>query len=122
MNLATRPLDRRSALTRLAALGLALPMARAGAQTGSLDHSHAAWTTLLKKHVVLIDGGRGSQLRYAGMAADRSALRAYTDALSAVSAAAFNGFSRSAWLAAKAASDVMPQPSTASAGRSRWPS
>jgi hypothetical protein len=60
---------------------------RAAAQ--SLDPSHAAWTALLKKHVVLLDGGKASQLRYAGMASDRAALKAYTDSLSAVSAAAF---------------------------------
>ena len=39
------------------------------------DHSHAAWTTLLKKHVVLVDGGKASQVRYAGMAADRAPLK-----------------------------------------------
>ena len=48
------------------------------------DHGHAAWTQLLKKHVVLQDGGKASQLRYAGMAADRAALTAYTSSLSAV--------------------------------------
>ena len=94
MNLDPRHLDRRSVLAWLAAWTLALPMARAGAQAAPFDHGHAAWTALLKKHVVLIDGGRGSQLRYAGMATDRAALKAYTDALSAVGAAAFNGFSK----------------------------
>jgi len=95
MNAATCRLDRRSALTRLSAMALLLlPLARAGAQAPAFDHSHAAWSALLKKHVVLIDGGRSSQLRYAGMAADRAALKAYTDTLSAVSAAAFNAFGK----------------------------
>ena len=60
----------------------------------AFDHSHAAWTALLKKHVVLLDGGKASQLRYAGMAADRALLKAYTDSLSAVGSAAFNAFSK----------------------------
>ncbi len=60
----------------------------------SFDHTHAAWTALLKKHVVLLGGGKASQLRYAGMAAERSALKAYTDSLSAVGSAAFNGFTK----------------------------
>ena len=45
------------------------------------DHRHAAWTTLLKKHVVVERGGRTSSLRYAGFAADRAALKAYLDSL-----------------------------------------
>ncbi|MGH8675919.1 MAG: hypothetical protein ACREVG_16630, partial [Burkholderiales bacterium] len=47
----------------------------AGAQ--SFDHSHKAWDALLKKHVVLISGGKASQLDYAGMMKDREALKAY---------------------------------------------
>lgn len=58
------------------------------------DHSHAAWTALLKKHVVLIDGGAASKLRYRGMAADRPALKAYLAALSVVSATAFDAFGK----------------------------
>ena len=89
-----RALNRRSALARLGAAALLPTLSRAGAQATAFDHGHAAWTALMKKHVVLIDGGRGSQLRYAGMAADRAALKAYTDTLSAVGAAAFTGFSK----------------------------
>jgi Protein of unknown function, DUF547 len=64
------------------------------AQAQSFDHSHAAWTTLLKKHVVLLDGGKASQVRYAGMLADHAALKAYLAQLSAVSAATFEGYSK----------------------------
>jgi hypothetical protein len=64
------------------------------AQAAAFDHSHEAFTSLLKKYVVLLDGGKGSQLRYAGMARDRAALKAYTDGLSGVSAAAFASFSK----------------------------
>ena len=99
MNVAPRRLKRRSALARLGSMALALPLARAGAQAPAFDHSHAAWSALLKKHVVLIDGGRASQLRYAGMAADRAALGAYTDTLSAVPPAAFNGFGKTQQMA-----------------------
>ncbi len=85
--------DRRQALLSLGALGLGAWVARpAAAQT--FDHSHAAWTTLLKKHVVLLGGGKASQARYAGFASDSSALKAYTDSLSAVSSTAFNAFSK----------------------------
>jgi hypothetical protein len=85
---ATRPDPHRRAL--LAALAAsALP---AAAQT--FDHTHAAWTTLLKKHVVLLRGGQASQLRYAGMAADRAALKAYLASLSAVGADGFAAWSK----------------------------
>ena len=43
---------------------------------------------------MLLRGGQASQLRYAGMAADRAALKAYLDRLSAVSTAAFDGFGK----------------------------
>ena len=57
-------------LTRLIArVGLCfavlVPFAAVAAE---FDHSHAAWTALLRKHVVLIDGGNASQLRYAAIA------------------------------------------------------
>ena len=65
---------------------LALPRA-ALAQTEAFDQRHSAWAALLKKHVVVLDGGHASQLRYAGMAADRAALKAYLAQLSAVPAA-----------------------------------
>jgi Protein of unknown function, DUF547 len=60
----------------------------------SFDHSHMAWTALLKKHLVLIEGGKASQVRYAGMAADRPALQAYLKTLSSVSEASFDGFTK----------------------------
>ena len=79
----------------LAALALAsLPPTTSWAQAAAFDHSHAAWTALLRQHVVLLGGGQASQLRYAGMAADRTALKAYLAQLSAVPAAAFEAFSK----------------------------
>lgn len=81
-------------------LGVAMVAARgARAQATTFDHSHAAWSALLKKHVVVIADGRASQVRYAGMATDRATLKAYLDSLSAVSAAAFKSYSKAQQMA-----------------------
>ncbi|MEO8059947.1 MAG: DUF547 domain-containing protein [Burkholderiales bacterium] len=80
-------LSRRTVLASMAAL--AWP---AAAQ--AVDHSHAAWSALLKKHVVVLRGGQASKLRYAGMATDRVALQRYLATLSAVGAQAFAAFSK----------------------------
>ena len=63
------------------------------------DQSHAAWDALLRKHVVLIEGGKASRLRYADMAKDRPALKAYLDALSKVGEAQFGGWSKAQQIA-----------------------
>lgn len=65
----------------------------------AFDHEHRAWTELLKKHVVLIDGGKASQVRYAGFANDREALKAYLDSLSSVSTQDYGGWSKNQRLA-----------------------
>ncbi len=70
---------------------LALPLS---AIAQSFDHSHKAWDALLKKHVVLISGGKASQLDYAGMMKDREALKAYLGTLSKVSEAEFAGWTK----------------------------
>jgi Protein of unknown function, DUF547 len=57
-------------------------------------HSHATWTALLNKHVVLLRDGQASQVRYAGLQADRSLLQAYLVTLSAVPRAGFDRFSK----------------------------
>jgi hypothetical protein len=75
---------------RLIVAGLAL----AAAPAFGFDHSHGAWDALLKKHVVLLDGGKASRLDYAGMARDRDALKAYLAELSAVRDAEFGGWPR----------------------------
>ena len=64
----------------------------AGAQ--DFDHGHKAWDALLKRHVVLLQAGKASQVRYAGFAKDRAALKAYMDALSKVPETQFNGWSK----------------------------
>ena len=78
----------------LVASAAALMHGMAQAQAPSFDHSHAAWTALLKKHVVLLNGGRASQVRYAGMASERVALKAYLATLAAVTPQAFEAFSK----------------------------
>lgn len=60
----------------------------------AFDHRHAAWTALLAPQVLLLRGGQASQVRYGGLAAERPALKRYLDSLSAVSQAAFYGFSK----------------------------
>lgn len=65
----------------------------------SFDHSHAAWSRLLQQHVVVQRGGRASQVRYAGLLAQRSELQHYLRQLSAVSRAGFEGFSRAQQMA-----------------------
>ena len=77
---------------RLARLALLLLLA-VPAPGQALDHAYADWDALLKKHVVVLDGGKASRLRYAGMAQDRPALKRTLDALSGVSEAEFSAWS-----------------------------
>ena len=62
-------MDARLGITLLALL--ALP---AGGAQAQFNHEHKAWDALLKKHVVLLDGGKASQARYAGFQQDRAAI------------------------------------------------
>jgi hypothetical protein len=75
------------------ALGAAIVVAATAttrpARAQAFDHTHDAWTLLLRKHVRLLRGGQATQVHYAGFAADRRALKAYLDRLSAVPPAAF---------------------------------
>jgi len=69
------------------------------ANAQSFDHSHAAFTTLLKKYVVVVDGGKTSKVKYAEFQKERPALKAYLDTLSKVSAAEFAGWSKAQQMA-----------------------
>jgi hypothetical protein len=82
---------RRQAITWLAAAAFA-PLA-AQAQT-TFDHGYAAWDALLKKHVRWLPDGKQSRAHYKGFAADRTALKAVLDGMSAVPKATFDGWSR----------------------------
>ncbi len=79
-------------VSRRAACALLLAAPALPLRAQGFDHGHAAWTELLRKHVVLQRGGQASTLSYAGMAADRAALSAYLDRLSSVGVAAYAGF------------------------------
>lgn len=78
-------------------LAFALPVADVCAQ--AFDHTHAAFSALLKKHVVLIDGGKASHVRYAELAKDRAALKSYLDSLATVKETDFNAWSSAQRLA-----------------------
>ncbi len=75
------------------ALGLLL-IAWSLPATAAFDHEHGAWTALLKKHVVLINGSKTSQVHYAGFAQDRAMLKSYLESLSKVSAQEFSGWNK----------------------------
>lgn len=64
------------------------------AQGVGFDHTHAAWTALLRRHVRLLRGGQATQVAYAGFAADRAVLKRYLDNLSAVPPATFAGWGK----------------------------
>jgi len=74
----------------------ALPLTATAQQ---FDHEHKAWAALLKKHVVLIDGGKASQMRYAEMQKDHARLKAYLESLSRVGEREFKGWTRDQQLA-----------------------
>lgn len=86
--------SRRQLLGGALAASLSLVAVPAPAQSTGFDHQHAAWTALLRKHVRLVRDGRATQVAYAGFQADRAALRAYLDNLSAVTAAVFAGWAK----------------------------
>ena len=73
---------------------VALALVSVNALAQGFDHSHKAWDALVKKHVVLLGGGKASQVRYAEFAKDRSALKAYLDSLSAVPESEFRAWSK----------------------------
>lgn len=87
---------RRHFITLLAAAAIA-PLG-AHAQT-AFDHNHTAWDALLKKHVRWLPDGKQSRANYKGFAADRAALKAVLDGLSAVPKATFDGWSKSQQMA-----------------------
>jgi Protein of unknown function, DUF547 len=64
------------------------------ASARSFDHSHAAFSALLKKHVVLVEGGKTSKVNYVGFEKDRDALKGYLDSVSKVSETEFKGWTR----------------------------
>ena len=78
---------------------LALTLAPVSSALAQFDHTHKAWDALLKKHIVVVQGGKTSQARYAGFKQDEAALKSYTESLSAVSDAQFKGFPKAQQMA-----------------------
>ena len=88
----------RSALAPWCLLLTLSPLAAASVHA-QFDHQHVAWTALLKKHVVLIDGGKASTLRYAEIARERTALKSYLESLARVDETEFRKWSKDQQLA-----------------------
>ncbi|MGH2359399.1 MAG: DUF547 domain-containing protein [bacterium] len=60
----------------------------------AFDHSHSQWDALLKKHVESVSNAQATWVDYRGFAADRSALKDYLAALSAVSSPQYDAWTR----------------------------
>jgi hypothetical protein len=73
---------------------LFLVFAPLAALAQGFDHMHAAWETLLGKHVKPISNGNAAQVDYKGFMQDRAALQAYLKSVSAVTAGEYNGWSK----------------------------
>jgi hypothetical protein len=73
---------------------LALLMLLAPVMAGAQAFDHDGWDALLKRNVVTVRGGVASQVRYAGMAHDRTALKTYLAAAGKVSRPDFDAWSK----------------------------
>ncbi|MFM2398130.1 MAG: hypothetical protein RL341_287 [Pseudomonadota bacterium] len=60
---------------------------------------HSAFDALLKKHVVLVDGGKATKVNYGNFAKDRAQLKSYLDSISKVSATEYKGWNKNTQLA-----------------------
>jgi hypothetical protein len=69
------------------------------APAAAFDHTHAAWGALLERHVVEVDEGKASRVRYDGMARERTALKKYLDTLSATPRSEFDAWTRAEQMA-----------------------
>lgn len=74
-------------------------LAWAGPGLAAFDHEHRAWSALLAKHVVYAADGNASAVRYTGFAAERAKLGEYLGALSAVTPAEYEAWTREQRLA-----------------------
>ena len=88
----------RNELSRRSALGAAV-VACLGAlwsapAFAAFDHTHADWTALLQKNVVVAADGHSSTVKYAAFKQQQGALELYLQRLSAVSKAEYDGWSK----------------------------
>ncbi len=79
--------------------GLLFVLALAALPAQAFDQTHSAWTSFLKKHVVVVDDGKASKVDYAGALEDRAALKTYLDTVSKVPAAEYAGWKKAERLA-----------------------
>lgn len=79
---------------RLALCMLCLSLVSARLPAMDFDHEHAAFSALLRRHVVVLPGEHASRVDYRGLAVEHDALNRYLQTLSGVSRAAFERFSR----------------------------
>ena len=89
--------DEGSGIRSLLAAFVLLGAGSAAAQ--GFDHEHKAWSALLNKHVVLVDGGRSSQVQYAGFKQDRARLKGYLDTLAGTTQTEFDAWSKAQQMA-----------------------
>jgi Protein of unknown function, DUF547 len=88
-------INRRIAIISIANFVLLTGTSTVFAQNSSpLDHSYAAWGSLLAKHVKWMPDNKQSRVNYKGFAADRAELKKVLAEWSAVTPAAFAAFSR----------------------------
>ena len=69
------------------------------ASAQGFDHSHAAWNTLLVKHVKTFANGNASAVDYAALKSEHGALKTYLGKLSAVSEAEYGTWNKAQRLA-----------------------
>jgi hypothetical protein len=71
----------------------------AAVQVDAAEFDHGIWDSLLKKYVVVFDGGRKTRVDYDGLLHERGLLRTYLDSLSRVERKNFDTFSADEQLA-----------------------
>ena len=87
-------INRRNAAKFFVASVILLSRQSVFAQNAGLDHSYAAWESLLQKHVKWLPDGKQSRMDYRGLATEHSSLQAVLAQWSAVTPAQFATFSR----------------------------
>lgn len=65
----------------------------------AFDHQHHIWTRLLHRHVVVLDEGRATRVRYSRFAEDQPQLDDYLDRLAAVTPTQYLGWTKTQQLA-----------------------
>ena len=73
---------------------LAIGILLASVSAFALDHSHAAWDALLKKHVKYVQDGNASRVDYTGFMKDRAQLKAVLDEYQKVTKAEFDAWTK----------------------------